>query len=83
MELSFLPEKGPEYSDPFAQVDTIPLYRIKTVKRVQSDDAANDAIWRGRHMLALDVKAELDGPRYELANRTTIFGFGHPEEAAI
>ncbi len=79
---ALIPEKGPAYEDAFAGSQPLPLHEIKTLKKVEDERLANDAIRRGWYLLGLDATGE-QGPQYELISRQTIYVLGHPEEDAV
>jgi len=76
-----LPEKGPDYVDPFAGSDTLPLHHIQTIMRVKGQDRANEAINRGWHLLKLDTEGT-EHRMGETKDREAVFVLGHPEPNA-
>jgi hypothetical protein len=76
-----LPEMGPDYVNPFAGLESIPLHHIKTIMRVKGQERANDALDRGWHLLTLDTEGTEDRMG-DIKDRETVFVLGHTESHA-
>jgi hypothetical protein len=81
-EHALVPEKGPEYIDEFANLDTLPLHRMQTVKRVIGEEDANEMVARGWYILAIEPRGQVEWERGEVIGATTAFTMGHPEPKA-
>ena len=76
-----LPQKGPDYQELTLVENQIPLHLIKTVRRESEELQANEMLYRGWYIIALEFDGKLDMFDEKIVSRKTVFVLALPLNA--